>query len=90
MIRYFLIFPVYGVIKGIGVNQDGATNGITAPSALSQKELELEVYKSFNIDPETIQYVEAHGTGTKLGDPIEIQALTESFLCKHKAKRVGG
>jgi thioester reductase-like protein len=70
---------VHGVIKGIGVNQDGRTNGITAPSARSQTELELEVYDRFGIDPESIGYVEAHGTGTRLGDPIEIEALTAAF-----------
>ena len=31
------------------------------------------------IDPRTITYVETHGTGTKLGDPIEVKALTEAF-----------
>ncbi|UCH94143.1 MAG: hypothetical protein JSV88_28270 [Candidatus Aminicenantes bacterium] len=70
---------IYGVIKGSGINQDGKTNGITAPSAQSQKDLELEVYKNSGINPGTITYVEAHGTGTKLGDPIEIEALTEAF-----------
>jgi acyl transferase domain-containing protein/ubiquinone/menaquinone biosynthesis C-methylase UbiE len=70
---------IYGVIKGSGINQDGKTNGITAPSAESQKALAVEVYKKFNIHPESISYVEAHGTGTKLGDPIEIQALTDAF-----------
>ena len=70
---------IYGVIIGSGINQDGATNGITAPSAASQRQLELSVYQRFKIDPSEIQYVEAHGTGTKLGDPIEVQALTESF-----------
>ncbi|MBA3720777.1 MAG: SDR family NAD(P)-dependent oxidoreductase [Parachlamydiaceae bacterium] len=70
---------IYGVIKGWGVNQDGKTNGITAPSVNSQIELETSIYKKFNINPETISYVEAHGTGTKLGDPIEVEALTESF-----------
>lgn len=67
------------VIKGSAINQDGRTNGITAPSALSQKNLELEVYQKFDINPETISYVESHGTGTKLGDPIEIEALTNAF-----------
>jgi acyl transferase domain-containing protein/pimeloyl-ACP methyl ester carboxylesterase/acyl carrier protein len=70
---------IYGVIKSSGINQDGKTNGITAPSTLSQTELELEVYRKGNINPETINYIEAHGTGTKLGDPIEIEALTNSF-----------
>lgn len=70
---------IYGVIKGSLTNQDGTTNGITAPSVLSQQELEKEVYDRFNINPETISYVEAHGTGTSLGDPIEFEALTASF-----------
>lgn len=70
---------IYAVIKGSGVNQDGKTNGITAPSARSQTELESSIYKKYGIDPSTISFVEAHGTGTKLGDPIEIDALTDSF-----------
>jgi acyl transferase domain-containing protein/acyl carrier protein/2-polyprenyl-3-methyl-5-hydroxy-6-metoxy-1,4-benzoquinol methylase len=70
---------IYGVIKASLTNQDGASNGITAPSVLAQQELEKEVYKKFNINPETISYVEAHGTGTSLGDPIELDALTNAF-----------
>ncbi|MBZ5521036.1 MAG: SDR family NAD(P)-dependent oxidoreductase [Acidobacteriia bacterium] len=70
---------IYGVIRGWGINQDGKTNGITAPSALSQARLQKEVYERFAIDPATITLVEAHGTGTRLGDPIEIDALTQSF-----------
>jgi polyketide synthase PksN len=71
--------PIYGVIIGWGTNQDGKTNGITAPSVNSQILLEKDTYKRFNINPETISLVEAHGTGTKLGDPIEVEALTKSF-----------
>ena len=70
---------IYAVIKGIGTNQDGRTNGITAPSRRAQSELEQEVYEKSAINPETIGYVETHGTGTKLGDPIEFEALTDSF-----------
>ncbi|MDN9009024.1 SDR family NAD(P)-dependent oxidoreductase [Brevibacillus laterosporus] len=70
---------IYGVIRGSGVNQDGSTNGITAPSAKSQERLEQEVYDTFNLQPRHIQMIEAHGTGTKLGDPIEFQALTRAF-----------
>ncbi|MFP5392665.1 MAG: type I polyketide synthase, partial [Gammaproteobacteria bacterium] len=70
---------IHGVIRASGINQDGATNGITAPSALSQERLETEVYERFGIDPAGIGLVEAHGTGTHLGDPIEFRALTSAF-----------
>src|SRR5690606_11135996 len=62
-----------------GVNHDGRTNGMTAPSVVSQTALECEVYERFNIDPATITYAEAHGTGTRLGDPIEVQGLNDAF-----------
>ena len=42
---------IYGVIEGWGVNQDGKTNGITAPNLESQTRLEQEVYSKFQIDP---------------------------------------
>src|SRR6202035_4432599 len=70
---------IHGVIRGSGINQDGATNGITAPSALAQERLQRDVYDSFSIQAEQIQMVEAHGTGTKLGDPIEYRALTNAL-----------
>ncbi|MBH8608803.1 beta-ketoacyl synthase N-terminal-like domain-containing protein, partial [Thermoactinomyces sp. CICC 10521] len=71
--------PIYGVIKGSAVNQAGRTNGVTSPSAASQKELIIDAYTKSGIDPETIGYIEVHGTGTKLGDLIELKALTEAF-----------
>jgi acyl transferase domain-containing protein/enoyl-CoA hydratase/carnithine racemase/acyl carrier protein/SAM-dependent methyltransferase/ribosomal protein S18 acetylase RimI-like enzyme len=70
---------IYAVIQGWGVNQDGKTNGITAPNPESQTRLQQEVYDKFQIDPASIQLIEAHGTGTKLGDPIEIEGLKGSF-----------
>ena len=70
---------VLGVIAASGTNQDGTTNGITAPSAASQERLIRQVYDDFGIDPASIDYVEAHGTGTVLGDPIEHSALVRAF-----------
>jgi len=78
---------IYGVIKGSGINQDGKTNGLAAPSALAQEQLEREVYDRFMIDPAQIQMVEAHGTGTALGDPIEFAALTRAF--RHYTDKTG-
>jgi acyl transferase domain-containing protein/enoyl-CoA hydratase/carnithine racemase/aryl carrier-like protein/SAM-dependent methyltransferase len=70
---------VHAVIRGWGVNQDGKTNGITAPNPASQTRLMRAVYDRFGIDPEDIQLIEAHGTGTRLGDPIEVEGLTQAF-----------
>ena len=70
---------IHGVIVGSAMNQDGKTFGITAPSLLSQKVLLCDLYKKAAIDPETVSYIEAHGTGSRLGDPIEVQALTQAF-----------
>jgi len=76
---------IHGVIIGSGINQDGKTNGITAPSVNSQIELERSIYH--NIHPESISYVEMHGTGTKLGDPIELEALSKVFKERTNQKK---
>ncbi|MGE0415878.1 MAG: SDR family NAD(P)-dependent oxidoreductase, partial [Acetobacteraceae bacterium] len=70
---------VMAVIRASGVNQDGRTSGITAPSGKAQTALETTVYRSAGIDPAAISLVEAHGTGTQLGDPIEVKALEAAF-----------
>ncbi|URZ17239.1 SDR family NAD(P)-dependent oxidoreductase [Clostridium felsineum] len=70
---------IYAVIKGSAVNQDGASIGITAPNLVSQEEVISTAWKNADIDPETITYIESHGTGTKLGDPIEVSAITKAF-----------
>ena len=66
---------IYAHIIGSGINQDGKTNGITAPNGEAQEQLIRQVYAQYDIAPDSINFVEAHGTGTKLGDPIEVAAL---------------
>lgn len=70
---------IYSIIQGSAINQDGRTNGMTAPNTLAQMEVLKQAYAEAGIDPAEVQYVEAHGTGTKLGDPIETNALGEVF-----------
>ncbi|WP_035178644.1 type I polyketide synthase [Alkalihalobacterium bogoriense] len=76
---------IHAVIKGSAVNNDGIRKvGYTAPSIEGQKEVIQQAYELADIDPETVTYVEAHGTGTEIGDPIEIQALTQAFQTKKR------
>nr|AYM54557.1 hypothetical protein [Racemicystis crocea] len=70
---------IHCVIRGSAVNNDGESNGLTAPSPVAQEEvLRLAVARA-GVDPADLQYVELHGTGTQLGDPIEAKALGSVF-----------
>lgn len=70
---------IHAIIKGSAINQDGSSVGITAPNAASQTDVILQACKNADVDISTISYIEAHGTGTELGDPIEIEGITEAF-----------
>nr|WP_211194737.1 type I polyketide synthase [Pyxidicoccus fallax] len=72
--------PIYAVIKGSAVNNDGGARvGYTAPGVEGQAAVISEALGNAGVSAGSIGYVEAHGTGTALGDPIEIQALTTAF-----------
>lgn len=71
------------VIRETGLNQDGATPGITIPSASAQEDLIRSTYAKAGLDllvpNDRPQYFEAHGTGTPTGDPIEAEAIYKAF-----------
>lgn len=81
---------IYAVIKGIAVNNDGASNGITAPNARAQQDVLLKAWKKAGISPEQLSYIEGHGTGTNLGDPIEIRGLSNAVAKHTKRKQFCG
>lgn len=70
---------IYAVIKGSSLNQDGATQGLTAPNPSAQTDVIIKAWENAKVHPDTIAYFEAHGTGTSLGDPIEIEGLSSAF-----------
>ncbi len=71
---------IYAVIKGSAYNNDGAIKvGYTAPGVNGQMEVITSAYATAEVPMSSIGYIEAHGTGTSLGDPIEIDALTQAF-----------
>ncbi len=71
---------VRALILGSAINNDGATKvGFTAPAVEGQRQVVRDALSIAGVDAGTISYVEAHGTGTKLGDMIEVAALTDAF-----------
>jgi len=71
---------IYAVIRGSGVNNDGASKvAFTAPSVAGQAAVIEMALGAAGVDARSISYVECHGTATPLGDPIEVAGLTEAF-----------
>src|ERR1700682_40050 len=70
---------IWAVIRGAAVNQDGRSNGLAAPNLLAQQGVIRQALANAGVEPRLIGYVEAHGTGTALGDPIEVEALSEIY-----------
>src|SRR4051794_18398126 len=70
---------VLAVVRGSAVNQDGASSGQTVPNGPAQQAVLRQALAAARLQPSHIDYVEAHGTGTALGDPIELDALSQVF-----------
>ncbi|WP_341721232.1 SDR family NAD(P)-dependent oxidoreductase [Micromonospora sp. FIMYZ51] len=70
---------ILAVVRGSAVNQDGASNGLTAPNGPSQQRVIRRALADAQLTESEVDVVEAHGTGTRLGDPIELQSLLETY-----------
>jgi acyl transferase domain-containing protein len=74
---------IHAVIKGTAINNDGSFKlGYTAPRVEGQAKVIRAAQLMAGVEPESISYVEAHGSGTILGDPVEVDALTQVFRAR--------
>ncbi|WP_370949356.1 SDR family NAD(P)-dependent oxidoreductase [Amycolatopsis sp. cg5] len=81
--------PVLAVLRGIAVNQDGRSQGLSAPNGPAQEAVIRRALAQSGLEPGDVDYVEAHGTGTPLGDPIEANALAQVFGGRERPLYVG-
>ncbi|MBR8332456.1 SDR family NAD(P)-dependent oxidoreductase [Burkholderia ambifaria] len=65
---------VLAVVRGSAANQDGHSQGLTAPNGQAQQRVLRNALADAALDPARVGLLEAHGTGTPLGDPIEFAA----------------
>ena len=77
----------YATILNIRSNSDGYKHeGLMCPSGRVQEMLFRETYEQAGVDPGHVSYIDAHGTGTVLGDPQELQSISNVF-CKTESRK---
>lgn len=57
---------IYGIIRGIELNQCGNAHSITHPHQETQQALFRRVLAKSSVSASSVGVVEAHGTGTKV------------------------
>ncbi|MFD0673404.1 beta-ketoacyl synthase N-terminal-like domain-containing protein [Cohnella sp. GCM10027633] len=70
---------ILGVIRGIGLSNDGGHGGLLAPAREGQVRAMRQAYEMSGLDPRDVSLIECHATGTPLGDAVEIQSMSDVF-----------
>ncbi len=70
---------IHGVIRGVGLSNDGRGKGLLAPSEEGQERAIRAAYEEAGLGPEQVSLLEAHATGTPVGDAAEIRSTGAVF-----------
>jgi acyl transferase domain-containing protein len=70
---------IHGVIRGVGLSNDGRGRGLLSPMAEGQARAIRSAYDQAGIAPSQIGLLECHATGTSVGDAIEIESSQSVF-----------
>ena len=70
---------ILGVIRGVGLANDGRGSGLLVPSAAGQVRAMKAAYRGAGLRPAEIELIECHATGTGVGDATEIQSCAQVF-----------
>ncbi len=66
---------ILGVIRGVGLSNDGRGGGLLAPSEEGQGRALEKAYDQAGLSPADVSLIECHATGTRVGDAAEIRSL---------------
>ena len=80
--------PVLGVVRGVGLSNDGRTGGFLAPAEAGQIRAMRAAYAQAGFEPHTVELLECHATGTPLGDAVEARS-TARFFAGHRGLPIG-
>lgn len=71
--------PILGVIRAIGLSNDGQCGGLLAPDEAGQVRAMRLAYDAAGVSPETVSLLECHATGTQVGDSVEARSAARIF-----------
>ncbi|MEI7031856.1 beta-ketoacyl synthase N-terminal-like domain-containing protein [Streptomyces pratensis] len=71
--------PVFGVIRGVGLSNDGRGSGLISPSQEGQVRAMRLAYDMAGVAPESVSLIECHATGTPVGDAVEARSMARVF-----------
>jgi len=74
---------ILGIIRGIGLSNDGNAGGFLSPSAAGQVRALEAAYGAAGLAPRDISLLECHATGTPVGDATEIESTGQLFCGLH-------
>ncbi len=70
---------VFGVIRGVGLSNDGRGRGFLAPSEQGQAVAMRRAFEQSGLEPRDISLLECHATGTPVGDGTEIRSASAVY-----------
>ncbi|HEY2948370.1 MAG TPA: beta-ketoacyl synthase N-terminal-like domain-containing protein [Micromonosporaceae bacterium] len=75
--------PILGVIRGVGLSNDGRGAGLLVPAEEGQERAMRRAYEVAGVAPETVTLLECHATGTAVGDAAEVRSAARVFASHH-------
>ncbi|WP_394833699.1 polyketide synthase dehydratase domain-containing protein [Pendulispora rubella] len=70
---------ILGIIRGIGLSNDGRGRGLLVPSEEGQIRAMRLAYAMAELSPRDMSVVECHATGTPVGDATEVRSMSRVF-----------
>ncbi len=70
---------IHGVVRGVGLSNDGRGRGILAPLAAGQERAIRAAYDAAELSPADVSLLECHATGTRVGDATELSSSAAVF-----------
>jgi len=70
---------ILGVIRGVGLSNDGKSGGFLAPAEEGQLRAMRAAYEMAGLSPSSVSLLECHATGTPVGDAVELRSAATVF-----------